>query len=131
MLLSRLITPRFPQLSSILSLSKSRTLATMSQPKILLLGEITHAKKEWSALSSLGELITPKSTNREDFINEAKGGAFDGTIAAFRTFHSIAITGRIDAELVAALPSGLRFLCHSKFPLRTCDSAALRSEGNE
>jgi glyoxylate reductase len=87
----------------------------MSQPKILLLGEITHAKKEWSALSSLGELITPKSTNRQDFINEAKGGAFDGTVAAFRTFQSIDITGRIDEELVAALPKGLRFLCHSMF----------------
>ncbi|KAI5819665.1 D-isomer specific 2-hydroxyacid dehydrogenase [Pyronema omphalodes] len=101
----------------------------MSQPKILLLGEITHAKKEWSALSSLGELITPKSNNRQDFINEAKGGAFDGTVAAFRTFQSIGITGRIDEELVAALPKSLRFLCHNGAGYDQIDISACTSRG--
>lgn len=84
----------------------------MARPKILLLGEIDHAKDEWASLAAYGELITPKSTNRADFIKECQSGALDGVVAAYRTFPSIAITGRIDAELCAALPKSWRFLAH-------------------
>ncbi len=32
---------------------------------------------------------------------------------ALRTFDSVAVTGKIDAELAAALPPSLRFICHT------------------
>lgn len=85
---------------------------SMSQPKVLLLGEIDHAKDDWASLSAFGELITPKSTNRAEFIRECQSGALDGVVAAYRTFPSIAITGRFDRELCAVIPKTWRFLAH-------------------
>ncbi|EPS36738.1 hypothetical protein H072_9714 [Dactylellina haptotyla CBS 200.50] len=83
------------------------------KPKCLLLGEIEHAFNEWNALAEFAELITPQSTNREDFIEECKSGSLEGVVVAFRTFASFAITGRIDAELVQVLPKSLKFICHN------------------
>ncbi|KAI5780444.1 D-isomer specific 2-hydroxyacid dehydrogenase [Geopyxis carbonaria] len=89
----------------------------MSKPKVLLLGKIHHidSNAEWERLQSSGlfEVLTPKSTTRADFLAECASGAFDGTVAAYRTFASVSITGLIDAELVAALPQSLRYLCHN------------------
>lgn len=85
---------------------------TMGRPKILLLGDIDHAKDVWNSLSSHGILIQPKSTNRTEFLEECRSGALDGVVAAYRTFPSVAITGRFDAELCAALPKSWRFLAH-------------------
>ncbi|KAF3918474.1 hypothetical protein ABW21_db0203989 [Orbilia brochopaga] len=82
-------------------------------PKCLLLGEIEHAFDEWNALSEFAELVEPASKNREDFIEECRSGALEGVVVAYRTFASFTITGRIDAELVAVLPSSLKFICHN------------------
>ncbi|KIV79992.1 hypothetical protein PV11_07527 [Exophiala sideris] len=82
------------------------------KPKILLLGDIDHAHKQWESLSSLGELIRPQSTNRADFIKECREGKLDGVVAAYRTFPSISITGRIDAEICDALPKSWKYLAH-------------------
>ncbi|KFY27416.1 hypothetical protein V493_03488 [Pseudogymnoascus sp. VKM F-4281 (FW-2241)] len=85
----------------------------MSKPKVLLLGEIDHAHKDWSDLASIADVLTPTSTNRADFIKESQGGAFDGVIAAYRTFQSVSITGLIDDELVSSLPKSLKYLSHN------------------
>ncbi|SMY19779.1 unnamed protein product [Zymoseptoria tritici ST99CH_1A5] len=85
----------------------------MLKPRILLLGKIEHAPKAWSFVSSLGQVITPNSTNRADFIRECKSGIFDECLVAFRTFSSVKITGPWDAELIAALPRGLEFCAHN------------------
>jgi glyoxylate reductase len=68
---------------------------------------------EFNKLSDIAELVTPKSTNRKDFIEECKSGAFDGVVVAFRTFESVHITGRIDKELVSNFPKSLKFLAHN------------------
>ncbi|KAF7928320.1 hypothetical protein BELL_0020g00010 [Botrytis elliptica] len=86
---------------------------TMSKPQILLLGEIDHAKKEWSELSNIGELIEPKARSRQEFIEECKNGVYDKVVAVYRTFTSVAITGLIDEELISALPKGLKFIAHN------------------
>ncbi|KAK4943856.1 glyoxylate reductase [Elasticomyces elasticus] len=83
-----------------------------SKLKILLLGDIDHAHRQWESLSSLGELIRPQSTNRADFIKECREGKLDGVVAAYRTFPSISITGRIDAEICDALPKSWKYLAH-------------------
>jgi hypothetical protein len=71
------------------------------------------AHKEWSDLASIADVLTPTSTNRADFIKESQGGAFDGVVAAYRTFLSVSITGLIDEELVSSLPKSLKYLCHN------------------
>ncbi|KAK7420108.1 glyoxylate reductase [Neonectria punicea] len=84
-----------------------------TKTKILLLGKIKHAHSTWASLSDIAHIVTPQATSREAFIAEAKSGAFDGITAAYRTFASVSITGRIDAELLDALPSSLKFICHN------------------
>ncbi|TVY57775.1 putative 2-hydroxyacid dehydrogenase UNK4.10 [Lachnellula cervina] len=101
----------------------------MSKPQILLLGEIDHAKKEWAALSSIGELIEPKARSREEFIAECKKGAFDKVVVAYRTFPSVAITGLVDEELVAALPEGLKFIAHNGAGYDQIDVHACTAKG--
>jgi len=71
------------------------------------------AHEVWSSFTSTIELITPKSTNRVDFIAECNGGAFDGVVAIYRTFSSIAITGRLDDELLSALPKSVKVISHN------------------
>jgi hypothetical protein len=73
----------------------------------------TSAKKEFDALSEIADLVAPSSTNREEFIEECKSGAFDGVVAAYRTFDSVTITGRIDSALVENLPKSLKFIAHN------------------
>ena len=58
--------------------------------------------------------MKPKATNREEFLEEARSGAFDGVKACYRTFGSIGITGRIEGEVCKVLgEKGLRFVCHN------------------
>ncbi|CAP61230.1 uncharacterized protein PODANS_3_1850 [Podospora anserina S mat+] len=83
------------------------------RPKVLLLGVIEHAQSSWEAVGEIAQILTPKSNNRADFIQEASSGDFDGCVAAYRTFDSFEVTGKIDGELLQALPDSLRFLCHN------------------
>jgi hypothetical protein len=55
----------------------------------------------------------PESTDRAGFLAEAASGAFDGCLVAYRTFGSVSITGRVDSELVLALPPSLKYICHN------------------
>jgi glyoxylate reductase len=84
----------------------------MTKPKVLLLGPIFHAQETWNALSSIAELVEPRSTNRADFIRECQSGRLDGVVAVYRTFYSAEVTGLWDEDLVNVLPSSLRFCAH-------------------
>ncbi|KAF8422025.1 D-isomer specific 2-hydroxyacid dehydrogenase [Tirmania nivea] len=84
-----------------------------AKPKVLMLGKLDHAHEQWKAVEEIAEVLRPKSTNRVDFIRECKSGIFDGAVAAFRTFPSVSITGRIDEELLSYLPPTINFLCHN------------------
>ncbi|KAK4146540.1 Glyoxylate reductase 1 [Dichotomopilus funicola] len=81
--------------------------------KVLLLGAIEHAHQAWSTIAAIADVITPTATDRAAFLEEAASGAFDGCVAAYRTFDSFTITGKINTELLAALPPSLRFICHN------------------
>nr|XP_036579011.1 glyoxylate reductase [Colletotrichum truncatum]KAF6786442.1 glyoxylate reductase [Colletotrichum truncatum] len=85
----------------------------MTKPKVLQLGNIQHAHDAWSAISDVADVVKPKATNRAEFLEECKSGALDGVVAIYRTFSSAKVTGLVDSELVAALPSSLRFICHN------------------
>ena len=71
------------------------------------------ARKDWESLSSIAELIEPKAKNREEFIKECQSGAFNGVVAAYKTFASKDITGRFDEELVKQLPESWKFICNN------------------
>ncbi|KAH8649931.1 D-isomer specific 2-hydroxyacid dehydrogenase [Xylariales sp. PMI_506] len=101
----------------------------MSKPKVLLLGAIDHAHKSWSQLSQIADVVVPQATERAAFIAECRSGALDGAVAAYRTFASGAVTGLIDAELVAALPASLRFISHNGAGYDAVDVAACTARG--
>lgn len=73
----------------------------------------TSARADWDALSEVAELIEVKSTNPADFKVEAESGAFDGVVAAYRSFTSMSITGLIDTEFLKLMPSTFKFLCQN------------------
>ncbi|KAF3766729.1 hypothetical protein M406DRAFT_253974 [Cryphonectria parasitica EP155] len=84
-----------------------------TRPRVLQLGIIENAHATWAAIGSTADIVVPQSTDRASFLAECRSGAFDGCTVAFRTFESVDVTGRVDAELVAALPLSLRFICHN------------------
>ncbi|PSK34970.1 hypothetical protein B9Z65_1553 [Elsinoe australis] len=85
----------------------------MSRPKALLIGEIELAQPSWDALSSLAELVTYTAHDRTAFISDCRSGLYDGVVAICdRAPSSQAVTGKWDEELLSALPSSLRFICH-------------------
>ncbi|KAF4977694.1 hypothetical protein FDECE_18323, partial [Fusarium decemcellulare] len=67
----------------------------------------------FASLASIADIQKPKSATRPAFIEECKSGAFDGITATYRNFQSVSITGRVDAELLDALPKSLKFICHN------------------
>jgi hypothetical protein len=71
------------------------------------------ANDSWRSLSSLAELIEPRTLCRVDFIAECQSGALDNVLAIYRTFESVEITGRFDEELVKSLPTSVKFICHN------------------
>ncbi|KAI1851484.1 hypothetical protein JX265_013231 [Neoarthrinium moseri] len=101
----------------------------MSKPKVLLLGKIEHAHSTWASLSTIADIVTPKATTRAAFQEECASGALDGVTVAYRTFDSNDITGKVDDELVAALPRSLRFICHNGAGYDSVDVAACTARG--
>lgn len=78
----------------------------------LFLGEVVQAIDKVHDLEEIVNIITPKATNRDEFLEEARSGKLDGCEAILRTFDSVSITGLIDRELVEVLPKSVRFLSH-------------------
>lgn len=101
----------------------------VTKPKVLLLGKLNHAPERWKAVEEIMEVLSPKSTNRADFIKECKSGAFEGVVAALRTFPSVSVTGRIDEELVSYLPTSIKFLCHNGAGYDQIDIAVCTTKG--
>lgn len=96
----------------------------MAKPQVLLLGKIDHATTTWNALSDIADLLEPQSTNRPQFLQECRSGAFNNVAACYRTFASASITGPWDAELIAALPQSLKFCAHNGAGYDQIDVAA-------
>ncbi|KAM0432236.1 hypothetical protein ACHAPT_004774 [Fusarium lateritium] len=96
----------------------------MHRPKVLLLGKIVHAQQAWLGLSSLAQIVDPEVKTRPEFIEKCRQGGFDGVVVVHRMYHSVAITGLIDEELVQALPESVRFICHTGAGYDQIDVAA-------
>ena len=104
----------------------------MSQRAALLIGVLTHTRKEWEeecgkVASKLYEY--PEGGSREDFISKCKSGVFDGVYALYRSNDSNKITGNFDEELLDALPKSLKFVCHNGAGYDNIDVAACTKRG--
>lgn len=85
----------------------------MPSKAALLIGGITHAKKDWQALSSKLTLKEYATGTREEFLRNCKDGQYDDVVALYRSNQSTEVTGRFDKELVSALPKSLKYICHN------------------
>lgn len=95
----------------------------------LLIGQISHCRNEWEALSSLVNLkvsINPISArvsinemqeydsgSREEFFEKCKSGEYDDVEGIYRSNDSVSVTGPFDQELVQALPKSLKYITHN------------------
>ncbi|KAI9042975.1 60S ribosomal uL22 domain-containing protein [Aspergillus affinis] len=82
-------------------------------PSALLIGAITHARKEWEELSSLLTLKEFPEGTRDDFIRNCKDGQYDDVLVIYRSNASTKFTGPFDAELLSVLPKSLKYICHN------------------
>ncbi|KAL2213930.1 hypothetical protein CC79DRAFT_1375375 [Sarocladium strictum] len=81
---------------------------------VLLLGRIELATASWEALSEHANLVTPKATNRQQFLEELRNGVHNNVeVICDRAPHSFAVTGKFDEELISALPPSVRFIAHN------------------
>ncbi|CAG8893611.1 unnamed protein product [Penicillium egyptiacum] len=96
----------------------------MATQSALLIGEITHARKEWESISSLLTLKEFPSGTREEFIANCKAGKYDDVVALYRSNTSTKYTGPFNAEMLAILPKSLKYICHNGAGYDNIDVAA-------
>ncbi|CCE27423.1 uncharacterized protein CPUR_00897 [Claviceps purpurea 20.1] len=82
------------------------------KPGVLMLGVINHAHAEFDQLSDVADVTQVTSGSRDEFLRDCDGGKYDNVVAILRTFDSVQITGRFDAELISHFPPSIRFVCH-------------------
>ncbi len=91
-----------------------------------MLTPYSSAHESWAEVESIAQVLTPKATNRADFIEECRTGIFDGAEVVYRTFDSFALTGRVDTVLLEVLPGTIRFICHNGAYLQPISAAIYR-----
>lgn len=101
----------------------------MTQKGALLIGGITHARKEWQDCSSISKLHEYPDGSREEFISKCKNGDFKDVFVIYRSNDSNKITGNFDQELVDTLPDTLKFICHNGAGYDNIDVKACTKKG--
>ncbi|KAK7180330.1 hypothetical protein DPSP01_012006 [Paraphaeosphaeria sporulosa] len=96
----------------------------------LLIGALTHTRKEWEQLGGVADkLYEYPSGTREEFLSKSKAGAFEGIYALYRSNDSNKYTGNFDEELLDALPESLKFICHNGAGYDNIDVPACTKRG--
>ncbi|KAL3472010.1 D-isomer specific 2-hydroxyacid dehydrogenase [Aspergillus californicus] len=98
-------------------------------PAALLIGEITHARKEWEGISSILTLKEFPEGSREEFIGKLKDGEYNDVEALYRSNTSTKFTGPFDRELVSLLPKSLKYICHNGAGYDNIDISACSERG--
>ncbi|KAF2157507.1 hypothetical protein K461DRAFT_250563 [Myriangium duriaei CBS 260.36] len=96
---------------------------------VLLIGEITHAGKEWKALGDITNLQEYREGTRDDFLSRLQSGAFSDVVAIYRSNESTKVTGPFDKELVSQLPKSVKFICHNGAGYDNIDVPTCSSRG--
>ncbi|PHH92622.1 hypothetical protein CDD83_6549 [Cordyceps sp. RAO-2017] len=87
--------------------------STSPRPGILMLGVVHHAKHEFDLLAQVASIEHLTTGSREEFIRDCDTGVYNHVVAISRTYDSVSITGRFDAELISHLPPSVKFLSHN------------------
>ncbi|WPG98847.1 Hypothetical protein R9X50_00164500 [Acrodontium crateriforme] len=95
-----------------------------SKPAALLIGKITHARKEWEALASILTLKEYENGSRSEFLSNISSGKYDDVEVIYRSNESTSVTGPFNAELVQALPKSVKFITHNGAGYDNIDVAA-------
>lgn len=104
----------------------------MAQRSALLIGALTHTRPEWQALSPLTSTLHEYPTGtRADFLALCRANAFPNLYALYRSNDSNKYTGNFDAELLAALPPTLKYICHNGAGYDNIDIGACTERGIE
>lgn len=85
----------------------------MAKPTILLIGDLTHATKEWEEYGSKYNLKEFRQGTRQQFLSNCRNGEYDGVVALYRSNTSTSETGPFNQELISVLPKSLKFICHN------------------
>ncbi|KAL1963546.1 hypothetical protein VTN77DRAFT_7991 [Rasamsonia byssochlamydoides] len=101
----------------------------MPSQAALLIGSITHARKEWEAFSSILTLKEFPSGTREEFLENCRSGKYDDVVAIYRSNTSNKLTGNFNSELIAALPQSLKYICHNGAGYDNIDVPACTKRG--
>ncbi|KAG5925935.1 hypothetical protein E4U42_003816 [Claviceps africana] len=83
------------------------------KPGLLMLGVVHHAHVEFDRLSDVAHVTQVSSGTRDEFLRDCAAGKYNKIVAISRTFDSVGITGRFDAELISHLPPSVGFICHN------------------
>ncbi|EOD49427.1 putative hydroxyisocaproate protein [Neofusicoccum parvum UCRNP2] len=100
-----------------------------SGKQALLIGDITHARKEWEGCSSFVGLQEFPTGTREEFLANLKSAKYDNVVVIYRSNDSTKYTGPFDKELVQALPSSLKYICHNGAGYDNIDVVACSAKG--
>lgn len=105
-------------------------MSSASKPSILLLDEITLATPLLSELRQRYDLIPLTSTTRAEFLSDCSTKYADAS-AIYRHFNRVSkgVTGLFDKELVAGLPSSIKFICHNGAGYDQIDVVACTEKG--
>lgn len=102
----------------------------MSQKAALLIGPLTHTRKEWEECDKIAsKLYEYPDGSRDDFLSKCRNGEYKDLYAMYRSNDSNKITGNFDAELIEALPSSLKYICHNGAGYDNVDIPACTKKG--
>ncbi|KAG5937888.1 hypothetical protein E4U53_008118 [Claviceps sorghi] len=88
-------------------------MGSTKKPGLLMIGVVDHAHVEFDQLSDVAQVTQVSSGTRDEFLRDCDAGKYNDIVAISRTFASVGITGRFDAELISHLPPSVRFICHN------------------
>ncbi|KAF2748028.1 D-isomer-specific 2-hydroxyacid dehydrogenase-like protein [Sporormia fimetaria CBS 119925] len=102
----------------------------MPDKAALLIGPLVHARSEWASVSKItSKLHEYPDGSRDDFLSKCRSGEYDDVFAMYRSNDSNRITGNFDSELISALPSSLKYICHNGAGYDNIDIAACTERG--
>nr|CDI52005.1 2-hydroxyacid dehydrogenase [Melanopsichium pennsylvanicum 4]SNX82454.1 probable GOR1 \ len=102
----------------------------MSKPQVLVCGTIVHAHNELkNDLGSVAEILHLDTPNRDEFFTACKSGKYSNIAAIYRHNDSADKIGVFDSDLIAALPSSLKFICHNGAGYDQIDVHAAKTRG--
>jgi len=101
----------------------------MSKKTVLLIGGLTHTKKEWQSYASKYNLKEYEKGTRKDFLQKLRDGEYNDVVGLYRSNNSVSETGPFDKELISLLPKSLKYVCHNGAGYDNVDVEVLTEKG--